>query len=505
MCALPKRTWLRGWLRGWMLVCLWAGLFAPFGLRADSELPYTYTTRQLEVAFNHQGALISALACFPDCQSAGASRVRLAGQVIVQPLTAGTGELRARWSAKSRFDQTHQILTLESPRGATLDWRIPLEGYLISLTASGMEGLQMISPLSFRPAPAAGFGNWLEQVRYVVIDDNGAANYSLRDEDINTLDSGGSSAPVWAGFRNRYWALLATAGGSAAIAADVSGASDQASISVKPIVASGEWQLYLGPLEPRVLNKTEAGLSGLMWSGLWFWLRWICFGLFYLLDFIHRLVPAWGLAIMLLSVSVNLLMRPLSRIADRLQQQVHEIESRLAPHIAKIKREHRGEAQASKITDLFREHGVHPLYSLKSLAGIAVVIPVFIGAFDMLAENIHLQHAAFAWIEDLSRPDGVWKLPWTIPFFGSSLNLLPLIMSVLSIWASVLHQPVALDASLRRRQSGNMLLLAAAFFVLFYTFPAGMVLYWTTNNLISVAKSLRQHYHRGRQTDEGSS
>ena len=56
--------------------------------------------------------------------------------------------------------------------------------------------------------------------------------------------------------------------------------------------------------------------------------------------------------------------------------------------------------------------------------------------------------------------------------------------------ASFLHKPLALDAELRRKQVFNMILLAVLFFGLFYTFPAGMVLYWTTNNLISVIKSL---------------
>ena len=59
-----------------------------------------------------------------------------------------------------------------------------------------------------------------------------------------------------------------------------------------------------------------------------------------------------------------------------------------------------------------------------------------------------------------------------------------------SFVASLLHKPLALNAELRGRQVRNMVLLALAFFVLFYTFPAGMVLYWTTNNLISVIKSL---------------
>jgi membrane protein insertase Oxa1/YidC/SpoIIIJ len=133
---------------------------------------------------------------------------------------------------------------------------------------------------------------------------------------------------------------------------------------------------------------------------------------------------------------------------------------------------------------------VHPLYSLKSLLGIAVVIPVFIGAFDMLAENIHLMNAGFLWINDLSRPDALAQLPFRLPFFGSDLNLMPLLMTGLSVLASWLHKPLALSAESRAQHVRNMLLLALAFFALFYTFPAGMVLYWASNNLIAVAKSL---------------
>jgi len=130
------------------------------------------------------------------------------------------------------------------------------------------------------------------------------------------------------------------------------------------------------------------------------------------------------------------------------------------------------------------------LYGLKSMVGVAVVIPIFIGAFDMLAENIHLMNAPFLWITDLSRPDAIFNLPFSLPFFGADLNLLPFLMTGLSVVASALHNPPALNAELRGKQVRNMLLLAVGFFALFYTFPAGMVLYWTTNNLISVSKSL---------------
>ena len=198
-----------------------------------------------------------------------------------------------------------------------------------------------------------------------------------------------------------------------------------------------------------------------------------------------------------------ILMLPLSRIAERLQQQVHATEARLAPELQRIKKEYKGEVQSAKILALYKTERVHPLYSLKSMMGVAVVIPIFIGAFDMLAENIHLMNASFLWISDLSRPDAVFVLPFRLPFFGAELNMLPFLMTGLSVAASAMHNPPALNPELRRKQVRNMFLLAVGFFALFYTFPAGMVLYWTTNNLISVSKSLWARRYNSRQSETG--
>jgi YidC/Oxa1 family membrane protein insertase len=227
-----------------------------------------------------------------------------------------------------------------------------------------------------------------------------------------------------------------------------------------------------------------------MYSGLWFWLRWICQALYFLLNGIAMVVPQWGLAVMVLSVLVGVLMRPLSKIADRLQDQVHEIDARLAPTLSAIKKNHKGAKQSEKILAMYKEEKVHPLYSLKSLMGVFVVIPVFIGAFDMLAENIHLSGESFLWIADLSHPDAFLQLPFQLPFFGGYLNLLPFIMTGFSFVASKLHSHPAMDVTQQRKHARNLVLMSLGFLVLFYTFPAGMVLYWTTNNLISVIKTL---------------
>jgi len=184
------------------------------------------------------------------------------------------------------------------------------------------------------------------------------------------------------------------------------------------------------------------------------------------------------------------LMRPLSNIADRLQDQVHAIDARLAPTLASIKKNYKGAEQSEKILAMYKDENVHPLYSLKSLMGVLLVIPVFIGAFNMLAENIYLSGESFLWIEDLSRADSFLQLPFSMPFFGGYLNLLPFIMTGFSVIASKLHSHPDMDAAQQRKQTRNLVMMSLGFLILFYTFPAGMVLYWTTSNLISVIKTL---------------
>jgi YidC/Oxa1 family membrane protein insertase len=450
------------------------------GVKADTPAATTVETSHLRLTFDAGGNLSSAIACFPACTG---ERVRVQ-QFASESVIAVEGGGRGAAELSDQRREAHYELRFARPGGVSLTWKIPESGYRLGLEVAGGEALLMRSGEPFRPRPAAGFGNWLEQTRYLAIDGGDVTQTGL-DEDESSV----AGIRGWLGYRNRYWSLMAQP--PAVVDARLATGAEQQGAEVRiDAPADGEWSFYLGPVEPVMLKTADPVLQKVLYAGLWFWLRWISLGLFHLLAAIQQFIPAWGIAIMALSLAVNVLMLPLSRLADRFQQEVNEVEARLAPELQRIKKHFKGEEQAAKIIALYKTERVHPLYSLKSLVGVAVVIPVFIGAFDMLAENIHLLNTGFLWIADLSRPDDLFNLPFRLPFFGAEFNLLPFLMTALSFVASVLHKPLALNAELRHRQVRNMILLALAFFVLFYTFPAGMVLYWTTNNLISVIKSL---------------
>lgn len=471
-------------LRRWLAVCCVA-------MASPANAEVSVENESLALRFDAQGQLLEAVICHPVCADETVRRqVLSAFSGLVGFSDPGIGG----WSVEQSEEGGDAVVEFSGPGERRVIWNIPASGYGLGLLVEGVGELTLRSDNGLQPRPAAGFGNWLEQARYVAIDGSGARQIGLDETEA------GAVRAEWAGIRNRFWAVLVGADGSNRFEFTTADVAARPRVERAGKDEAERLLLYIGPVEPRELDAVDPLLQKTLYAGLWFWLRWICFGLFYLLDWIHRAVPIWGVAIMLLSVVVHVLMSPLSRAAERLQQQVHATEARLAPELARIKRTCRGEEQAARIIALYKTERVHPLYSLKSLLGVAIVIPVFIGAFDMLAENIHLMNTAFLWIDDLSRPDAFARLPFELPFFGSAFNLLPLLMTGLSILASALHRPPAQHPDLRRRQLHNMIALATLFLVLFYTFPAGMVLYWTTNNLISVAKGLWARFRFVRPT-----
>lgn len=468
---------------GCSLVLLVLLAAAPALLRAEVLVE----TGQLQLRFADNGDLLEARSCLPGCTQGDAHRQTYGGSVPVLSFTSFATEA---FEFERREAEAHTELRFEDPANNSYRrWSIPLEGWRLELEVAGSQRLDVASGDALQPPEAYGFGVWLEQLRYVRMGAGDVAVSGL-DEALEPQATAG-----WSGFRNRFWAtMLFTEPGLYTRFASGQVTLQPAMVVDLPAVQAQQLSLYLGPVEPAALQSADPALHGVMYASLWFWLRWICMGLFWLFAAIHSLLPHWALAIVVLSVAVYVLMRPLSAIADRLQSSVHRSQALLAPQLRDIQSRYKGEEQSKRVLALYKEHDVHPLYSLKSLAGVAVVIPVFIGAFDMLAENIWLAGESFWWIGDLARPDALADLPFTVPFFGHHLNLLPFIMTALSVAASALHRHEAMDAIERRKQLRQLVLMALAFLALFYTFPAGMVLYWTTNNLIAVVKYGWRHW-----------
>jgi YidC/Oxa1 family membrane protein insertase len=220
--------------------------------------------------------------------------------------------------------------------------------------------------------------------------------------------------------------------------------------------------LYAGPQEPNKLAKLAPGLELTVDYG---WLTIIAVPLFWVLSWFHRWVGNWGVAIILLTVVIKLLFYPLSEASYRSMAKMRV----LAPKLQKLKDQYANDRQRLQqaMMELYKTEKINPL---GGCLPIVVQIPVFIALYWVLLASVELRHAPFAlWIVDLSAPD-----PWYV---------LPVLMGATMIIQTRLN-PEPPDPV----QAKVMKIMPIAFSVFFFFFPAGLVLYWLVNNVLSIAQ-----------------
>jgi YidC/Oxa1 family membrane protein insertase len=232
--------------------------------------------------------------------------------------------------------------------------------------------------------------------------------------------------------------------------------------------------LYVGPEEQEKLEKIAPGLDLTIDYG---WLTVIAVPLFWLLSWLHAWVGNWGVAIIILTVIIKALFYPLSAASYRSMAKMRV----LAPKLQKLKEQYGDDRQRMQqaMMELYKTEKINPLGGCMP---IVVQIPVFIALYWVLLASVELRHAPFMlWIDDLAAPDtlfGVW--------FGMPIGLLPILMAA-TMWVQTLLNPEPPDPV----QAKVMKIMPIVFSVFFFFFPAGLVLYWLVNNVLSIAQQWR--------------
>lgn len=188
--------------------------------------------------------------------------------------------------------------------------------------------------------------------------------------------------------------------------------------------------------------------------------------LFLLLHFFYQYIPNWGVAIIILTVLIRLLFFPLNHKSLKAMKKMAD----LAPEIEKLKKKYGKDPQKlqEEVMKLYTQAGANPL---SGCLPILVQIPVFIALYNVLMVTVELKGAPFVlWIKDLSDKD---------PYY-----VLPVLMGL-----SMIVQQFVTPSSDKNQQM-IMYILAAVFTFMFLTFPAGLVLYWLTNNILGLFQSL---------------
>ena len=232
------------------------------------------------------------------------------------------------------------------------------------------------------------------------------------------------------------------------------------------------------------LTQLAQPFQKLKYAHLWEPFRLLCIGIEEILLWLHSFHSlGWGITIILLSLLFKIFFLPANMLLTLTQRNVSHIQSRLAPELETIKANFLGEEAHNKFMAAHKAQGVTPFYNLKPLLLTLAPVPFLIAIFNVLGESDQITGHSFMWITDLAYPDAVFDFGMHIPLLGSSINLLPILMTLLTIFAALLHQNKIVSAKELRRQKLNLYFMAFGFLLLFYPFPSAMVLYWTFANI----------------------
>lgn len=227
-------------------------------------------------------------------------------------------------------------------------------------------------------------------------------------------------------------------------------------------VLTQEVTLYAGPQDQDKLATIAPGLDLTVDYG---WLTIIATPLFWVLKTLYGWVGNWGVAIIILTVLIKLIFFPLSAASYRSMAKMRV----LAPKMQRLKEQYGDDRQRMQqaMMDLYKTEKINPL---GGCLPIVVQIPVFIALYWVLLASFELRQAPFfGWIHDLAAPD---------PFY-----ILPVLMGATMILQTRLN-PEPPDPV----QAKIMKIMPIAFSIFFFFFPAGLVLYWLVNNILSIAQ-----------------
>lgn len=290
-------------------------------------------------------------------------------------------------------------------------------------------------------------------------------------------------AVKYAGIQNKYFSVITkpSALTSGAVIQQIDDVNLLTKLEIEKFIlkngsaSSHGFLLYAGQSDSQLLARYGlssavsygffGGISAVILSGL---------------RFFYRVFRNWGVAIILLSAVVNLVLFPLSRKSYESMKKLQDIQ----PHMDKLRNDHKDNPQKlnKEMMELYKKYNVNPLGGCLPLL---LQMPIFIALYQALMRSIELRGAGFLWIRDLSMPDAV-RLPTTLPLIGNSINILPILMTIgMFIQQKSSIRPTA-DKMQAMQQKQMMIIMPLLFLLIMYNFPSGLVLYWLVNTLLTM-------------------
>lgn len=255
-------------------------------------------------------------------------------------------------------------------------------------------------------------------------------------------------------------------------------------------ITSGDtMRVYLGPLDHRELGQYENDLDVLIMNNGWYERTFRFFSLLILpfLEFLNSFIPNYGIVIIIFSVLVKLVLYPLTKKSYTSMREMQRIQ----PLMTELREKYKSDPQRlnKEMMKLYKQHGVNPMGGCLPML---LQMPLLIALFIVFRSTIQLRGASFipGWIDDLSRTDTLFTLPFSLPMYGDQFNLLPILMALTMIFQSkmTMQDP---------KQKMMVYIMPIFMLLIFNRFPAGLNLYYTMFNLLTI---IQQKFMTGKES-----
>ncbi len=296
---------------------------------------------------------------------------------------------------------------------------------------------------------------------------------------------------VWAGARTKYFlsALVASKENRGSGTLALLGERDKGFVGYAisypfrgdPRQVEDSFTWYVGPLDMKSLKAFGVGLEKTIDLGR---LRFMSVSILWLMVWMERFIPNYGIVIIILSLLTKLLFYRLTHKSFKAMKDMQRIQ----PKLKEIQEKHKGDRdrQNKEVMKLYKEAGVNPLGGCLPLL---LQMPVFFALYSVLSNTIELRNAPFvSWINDLSMPDTLFRWSPAIPMIGSEFHLLPILMGGAMFYQSKMGGSPTGDAVPAAQTKMMTYLMPVIMTVFFYTMPSGLVLYWLVNNVASIVQ-----------------
>ncbi|MEI8108226.1 MAG: YidC/Oxa1 family insertase periplasmic-domain containing protein [Verrucomicrobiota bacterium] len=259
---------------------------------------------------------------------------------------------------------------------------------------------------------------------------------------------------------------------STAVRHGINGALGLSAITLAPGESATEnFEIYAGPREYGILRGMKDDQVAIMDFGMF---SIVSRTLLISMNWLKGVLGSYALAIIVLTLVIKSLLWPMQNKSTQSMKRMQLLQ----PKMTELKEKFKDDPARmnTEVMKLYKDYGVNPL---SGCLPMVIQMPIFFGFFGMLGKAVELRNSKFLWVQDLSLPDTIFR----IPSLGWPVNILPIVMAGTMLWQMMLS-PKSGDQSQQR----IMMFMPLIFIAFCYNYASALALYWTVQNLFSVAQ-----------------